>query len=545
MTYSNQAIESLGLINIIINEQGYISDLSEQAAELFRMEMGDNIFSACPIEFLDEHYQPYPCIDNLCEKIAKQTSECTLTPYDFECGLSYPDRNVVWLKIHVVVRESSLVLHCSDIGELVAARRLNRQLSIQDPHTGLLYREAFLTKIKEENRHGTVCCVRICNYQRINEIWGAAVANLVFMEILARAYTETNNAICSKHSTDSFIVFVPSEDSLDIEHFYSLLNEPFHFNGRHFFSNVALGYYQEKPSDEHEQSLNKAEMAILDVSAERIRLAEFQEDLAKQIEHQNNLEMEFRSAINDDFNKHFHTTFQPIHCSQTGKVVGGECLIRWVLNGKMVSPVEFIPISEKTGDIGLLTQFNIRQLGEMVRELENKGIDTSKYLFALNISVVEILDVDFVDKLTECIKLNGLVSEQVKLELTESALIDNFNYVNLVLEQVQDLGFRVSIDDFGTGFSSLSYLCRLRFDEIKIDREFVTNVVSDSKLQTVFNSIASLATNLNKPVVAEGVETLEQLIYAQAKGIEYIQGYYFSKPLQKDDYISHLMSNQI
>ena len=102
MTYSNQAIESLGLINIIINEQGYISDLSEQAAELFRMEMGDNIFSACPIEFLDEHYQPYPCIDNLCEKIAKQTSECTLTPYDFECGLSYPDRNVVWLKIHVV-----------------------------------------------------------------------------------------------------------------------------------------------------------------------------------------------------------------------------------------------------------------------------------------------------------------------------------------------------------------------------------------------------------------------------------------------------------
>ncbi|NOH95204.1 bifunctional diguanylate cyclase/phosphodiesterase [Vibrio sp. 99-70-13A1] len=545
MTYSNQAIESLGLINIIIDKQGCISDLSEQAAELFRMKVGDNMLSACPIDFLDEHYQPYAFLDNINHKIETMSSERALTPYEFECGLSYPDRNVVWLKIHLVARESSLVLHCSDIGELVAARRLNRQLSIQDPHTGLLYREAFLTKIQEENRHGTVCCVRICNYQRINEIWGAAVANLVFMEILARAYTETNNAICSKHSTDSFIVFVPNEDSLDIEHFYSLLNEPFHFNGRHFFSNVALGYYQEKSSDEHEQSLNKAEMAILDVSAERIRLAEFQEDLAKQIEHQNNLEMEFRSAINDDLDKHFHTTFQPIHCSKTSSVVGGECLIRWVLNGNMVSPVEFIPIAEKTGDIGLLTQFNIRQLGEMVRNLESKGIDTLKYLFALNISVVEILDVDFVDKLTECIKLNGLASEQIKLELTESALIDNFNYVNLVLQQMQDLGFRVSIDDFGTGFSSLSYLCRLRFDEIKIDREFVTNVVTDNKLQTVFNSIASLATNLNKPVVAEGVETLEQLIYAQAKGIEYIQGYYFSKPLQKDDYISHLMSNQI
>ena len=126
--------------------------------------------------------------------------------------------------------------------------------------------------------------------------------------------------------------------------------------------------------------------------------------------------------------------------------------------------------------------------------------------------------------------------------MTESALIDNFNYVNQVLQQLQQLGFRVSIDDFGTGFSSLSYLCRLSFDEIKIDRAFVTNVVEDSKLQTVFNSIASLATNMNKPVVAEGVETLEQLIYAKAKQVEYIQGYYFSQPLKHEDFVSYLLA---
>lgn len=544
MTYSNQEVEYLGVINVILDNQGVISELSNQAKEIFRLDVGMSMLTDCSVDFIDDGYQTYPFEAHMRLLLSEKSSPENTTPYEFECGISYPDRNVAWLKLHVVACDDSLILHCSDNGELVAARRLNRQLSVQDPHTGLLYREAFLSKIEEEKYYGTVCCVRICNYQRINEIWGSAVANLVFMEILARVYSEIDSAICSKHSTDSFIVFIADNDALDIEHFYSLLNEPFHFNGRHFFSNVALGYYQENIGDEHEQSLNKAEMAILDVSAERIRLAEFQEDLAKQIEHQNNLETEFRFAIKaDKLDEHFYTTFQPIHDSMSGAVVGAECLIRWTLKGSMVSPVEFIPIAEKTGDIGLLTQFNVRKLGELLATLKDKGIDTSGYLFALNISVVEILDVDFVDKLTECIAKNNIDNSQIKLELTESALIDNFNYVNQVLQQMQDLGFKVSIDDFGTGFSSLSYLCRLRFDEIKIDRAFVTHVVSDEKLQTVFNSIASLAINLNKPVVAEGVETLDQLNYAQIKHVDYIQGYYFSKPLLEQEYIDYLINS--
>ncbi|MGF1753477.1 bifunctional diguanylate cyclase/phosphodiesterase [Vibrio makurazakiensis] len=544
MNCSPQKVEYLGLINVILDHQGFITELSAQASDVFRVEVGMDMLTDCSLEFIDDNYQLYPFDAQLRLLLEQKALGVGSAPYEFECGISYPDRNVVWLKIHVIASDNALILHCVDSGELIAARRLNRQLSIQDPHTGLLYREAFLAKIEQENRYGTVCCVRICNYQRINEIWGAAVANLVFMEILARVYSEIDSAICSKHSTDSFIVFVSNSEELDIEKFYSLLNEPFHFNQRHFFSNVALGYYLESDGDEHEQSLNKAEMAILDVSAERIRLAEFQEDLARQIEHQNNLEMEFRSAINaDNLDEHFYTTFQPIHDSKSGAVVGAECLIRWTLKEQMVSPVEFIPIAEKTGDIGLLTKFNTKVLGKLLSKLESRGVDTSNYLFALNISVVEILDVDFVDKLTASIADNGLDTRQIKLELTESALIDNFNYVNQVLEQMQDLGFKVSIDDFGTGFSSLSYLCRLRFDEIKIDRAFVTNVVSDAKLQTVFNSIASLATNLSKPVVAEGVETLDQLQYAQAKHVDYIQGYYFSKPLLEKEFIDYLVAS--
>lgn len=528
-------VDAMHIAYAVMDSNLTLLEISQPASELFRAQQGSSL-SDVDVGFISEEFSYISFAESLSEAIS------TGGEAEFEFGISYPDKNVEWVKLTLRPYKQYHIIYLIDCSELIAARRLNRQLSIQDPHTGLLYREAFLAKLNNEYTLGTVCCVRICNYQRINEIWGAAVANLVFMEILARVVIEAEDAICSKHSTDSFIIYIPPGSNFEVERFYSLLNEPFHFNQRHFYSNVALGYYVEKDGDDHEQSLNKAEMAIMDVLSDRVRLAEFQEELAKQIEHQNNLETEFRSAVTQGtLEDHFYLLFQPVHDTDTQKVSGGECLIRWTLHGQFVSPVEFIPIAEKLGDIGVLTQFNIVQLGKLVRKLQQQNIDTMELLFALNISVVEILDVDFVEKLTSSLEQNQLYPSQIKLELTESALIDNFNFVNRTLEQLQKLGFRISIDDFGTGFSSLSYLCRLSFDEIKIDRAFVTSVVEDSKVQTVFNSIASLASNLNKPVVAEGVETHDQLIYAKAKQIEYIQGYYFSKPLREREFIEYLL----
>ncbi|WP_281182246.1 EAL domain-containing protein [Vibrio sonorensis] len=346
-------IEAMSIAYTIVDKDFSVKELSPQASDLFRVARDQNLFQS-DIKFVDENFSYFDLLGHLKQAISVGL-EC-----HFELGISYPDRNVEWVRLSLIAYKGAYLIQLVDISELVAARRLNKQLSMQDPHTGLFYREAFLAKINEEHDHGLVCCVRICNYQRINEIWGTAVANLVFMEILARVSNEIEGAVCSKHSTDSFNIFIPKDFQLDVESFYSLLNEPFHFNGRHFFSNVALGYYVEEKGDNHEQSLNKAEMAILDVLSERVRLAEFQEDLAKQIEHQNNLETEFRAAVSKtDLQDDFFVVFQPIHDSETEKIAGAECLIRWTLNGNFISPMEFIPIAEKIGDIGVLTQFNI------------------------------------------------------------------------------------------------------------------------------------------------------------------------------------------
>ncbi|ELP5728586.1 GGDEF domain-containing protein [Vibrio vulnificus] len=531
-------MRAMDIAYAIVDASMTITEMSESATDMLRLRLGDSLkdFS---IHCVDEEYNPFPFQTMLKRSVASDLDQ------SWEMGINYPDRTIEWLRVQVVQYKHHYLLHFVPISELIATRRLNRQLSTLDPHTGLFYREAFLAKVSQQSEPGLMCCVRICNYQRINEIWGIAVANLVLMEILARVHMELEHALCCKHSNDSFNVFIPAVQPLEIEKFYAKLNEPFHFNGNQFFSNVALGYYQEKSGDVREQSLNKAEMAILDTLSQRVRLAEFHEEMAKQIEHQNTLETEFRSALNQaDLSNSFMTLLQPIHEAQSKRVVGAECLIRWRLRDQWVSPVEFIPIAEKLGEIELLTRFNVSRLSRVIKKLEKQGIDTLKLVFALNISVVEILNVDFVDEIQQEIKKVGLSPAQIKLELTESALIDNFNYVNQVLEQLQTMGFRISIDDFGTGFSSLSYLCRLSFDEIKIDRAFVAEVVNDSRLQTVFNSIVSLALNLNKPVVAEGVETYEQLVYARAKKVDYIQGFYFSKPLSEEDFVAYVLQQQ-
>ncbi|USD64249.1 bifunctional diguanylate cyclase/phosphodiesterase [Vibrio sp. SCSIO 43136] len=535
MNNLGEQIKAMRIAYALLDGDLNVLELSQTAATLFAVKKGEPLFSCTEVKYHQESFEPMNLEQWIKQGIGSDEK------LSVEVGISAPERNMTWLRVHLIPYKGYVILQLDNIDELIGARRLNRQLSIRDPHTGLFYREAFLKEISRQQTYGTVCCVWICNYQRLNEIWGVAVANLVFMEFLARVQGRWDDALCAKHSTDSFNVFVPHHVTVDIEELYALLNEPFCLNGHNFYSNVALGYYKEKPDDDHEQSLNKSEMAILDSNNSHGRLVEFQEDFARHIEHQNNLETAMRSALAyNTVADQFYVVFQPLHDSETEAVVGAECLMRWELDGKFVSPVEFIPIAEKLGEISELTQLSITRLGELVTKLKGLNLDVNKMRFAINISVVEILDVDFVTKLAAAVTHAGLDPANIKLELTESALIDNFNYVNDVLKSLQSHGFRISIDDFGTGFSSLSYLCRLSFDEIKIDRAFVTDVAKDDKLQTVFNSVVSLAQNLGKPVVAEGVEDAEQLAYARSKGTQYIQGYYFSKPLKFDEFLAYV-----
>ena len=538
MTNVTTQLAAMKIACVQINRDCIVVDFSAHGGKILNCVVGEDLFCRSDFEFVDEDYECFPFESRLRANLASSLTA------DFEIGITSEATTISWYKVRLVPYDNQFILYFQDINELVGARRLNRQLSVRDPHTGLFYREAFLQEIKTSQCCGTMCCIRICNYQKINDIWGTAVANLVFMDILARVQMEWGYSVCSKHSIDSFNIFVDCGYELDIEKLYNQLNEPYQFNGHSFYSNVALGYYKEKPGDDHEHSLNKAELAILDLLDSRNRLVEFQEELAAKVAYQSRLETTFQQAVTTSaVDQQFETFFQPIHDERLNRLAGAECLMRWKVDGKYISPEEFIPIAERLGEVSKLTFLSIRTIASVLKKLEGSGsdVDIFRYIFAVNISVVELLDVEFVEKISEYIERHGLEPKQIKLELTESAFIDNFNYVNTVLRQLQQKGFRVSIDDFGTGFSSLSYLCGLSFDEIKIDREFVTGVLEDMRIKSVFNTIVSLAQNLGKPVVAEGVEHVEQLAFARAKGVQYVQGFYYSKPVNEEAFLEYLL----
>lgn len=529
------SLDSLNLDCMAINRVGVILEITKSAQTWLKLQPKQNILNTPELVLVDENFNEISkndiVIDNIFDSI--------------DLGICVDNSSVQWVRLFFTFHKDFTLIRFEHIEELVAMRRLNQQLAIRDPHTGLLYRDAFITKLNESDLHGTMCCVRICNYQRISEIWNIGVANLVFMEILSRFQGEYEVGIFAKHSSDCFSVFIPEDIEFNIEAMYGVLNEPFNFNKHSFYSNVALGYYKEKPYDDHELSLNKAEIATFDVISEKLKLVEFQDALAKQLERQDQLETAFRCAINTpSSDSRFEVVFQPIHETKVEKVIGAECLMRWHFNGSSISPVEFIPIAESTGEISKLTLLSLKQIKAVSSKLEEQTERAQKLLFSINISVVEILDIDFEKHLLAEVQKLQLNPKFIKLELTETGLIDNFSFVNERLMRLREAGFTISIDDFGTGFSSLSYLCKLHFDEIKIDRSFVTNVIHDGKVQSIFNSIATLAKNLEKPVIAEGIETLEQMIYAKAKGIEYIQGFYYSKPMSQVDFVNYVLEDK-
>ncbi|QPB82997.1 EAL domain-containing protein [Pseudoalteromonas rubra] len=529
----NQLSQLLHIAYLSYDRQGQIISISDAAERMLGLKPGDILSQK--LVFIDEDFNELNLSEILFDPIFDQ----------IELGVSIDNSSVTWVRLYSFRQDDQYYIRLEPVEELISVRRLNKQLAIRDPHTGLLYRDAFINKIKEQPHQGTICCVRICNFQRISEVWNIGVANLVFMEILARFQGEFDKGIFSKHSSDCYCVFIPDTVPLNIETLYKQLNEPFNFNGNSFYSNVSLGYYKEQPNDDHELSLNKAEMATFDALSDHNRLVEFKETLARQIERQNKIETGLRSALyQDNLADSFEVVFQPIHDTKTERLIGAECLMRWELDGQPIPPTEFIPIIESTGEINKLTLFTLSQINKLKSLLAQEHIEARQFRFAINISVVEILDVNFTTRLLQTLEKLSLNPAKIKLELTESALIDNFNYINEILQKLQSEGLMISIDDFGTGYSSLSYLCKLHFDEIKIDRAFVTNVVNDGKMQSLFNSIVSLAKNLDKPLVAEGIEQLDQMIYAKAKGVEYIQGYYYSKPLSINDFVEYVVADK-
>ena len=229
----------------------------------------------------------------------------------------------------------------------------------------------------------------------------------------------------------------------------------------------------------------------------------------------------------------FYMLYQP-KVDHQGYPLGVEALIRWENKSLgFVGPDKFISVAENSGDMIAIGDFIILKTLSDIAELNNNV--SKKLTLSLNISVKQFLQDDFIDKLTRSLKQTDFDPNNLIIEITETLFIEDIFGVNDTLNQVKKMGIKISLDDFGTGYSSLSLLTKLPIDELKIDKSFVDEIQQDPNAKSMAEGIIAIGKKLDLIIVAEGVETLEQLTELNSIGCDVYQGYYFAKPLTIED----------
>ncbi len=335
---------------------------------------------------------------------------------------------------------------------------------------------------------------------------------------------------------DEFTILL--EDIKDIsdatkmaDRIYQELSLPFDLSGHEVFTTVSIGIaISTLGYDRPEDLLRDADMTMYRAKAlGKGRLEVFDPTLHDRAMARLQLEIDLRRALE---RQELQLHYQPIVSFNNGRIIGYEALVRWQHPQRgWVSPVEFIPLAEETGLIIPLGLWVLRQACQQLRIWQQQQQQDPPLTVNVNLSGKQFSQPNLIENIKQVLQETGLDASSLKLEITESVLVENATPAVAILKQLKALGIKLAIDDFGTGYSSLSYLHQMPIDTLKIDRSFVNNVDCDPEKIEMIRTIVSLAWNLGMNVVAEGVETKKQMYQLQALRCDYGQGYYFSRPL--------------
>ena len=231
----------------------------------------------------------------------------------------------------------------------------------------------------------------------------------------------------------------------------------------------------------------------------------------------------------------FFVCYQPKYCTRDKRIVGAEALVRWRMNsGKVIPPSDFIPLFESNGFIKELDKYVFEQVCKDVRRWVDEGLDVKP--ISVNVSQMQLYNANFIKEYLEIRERYHLEAEYVQLELTETVLFENTTVLESIINQLHELGFEVLMDDFGKGYSSLNMLKSVEVDTVKIDKSFVDDIGNNKRVERIIATIISLVRSLNMHVVAEGVENEIQYKFLNLVECDEIQGFYFSRPVEKKEY---------
>ncbi|MDP1594370.1 MAG: EAL domain-containing protein [Gallionella sp.] len=434
-----------------------------------------------------------------------------------------------------------------DITERKAAEEEIKHLAFYDQLTGLPNRRLLLDRVRHalafsarSGTGGALLFIDLDNFRTLNETLGHNVGDLLLQQVAKRLETCVRRSdSVARLGGDEFVVMLEglSEQALEAaaqtkivgDKILAVLNQSYR---------LALHDYRSTPSigavlfDDHQQSmdelLKQADIAMYQAKQNgRNTMRFFDPQMQEAVNARAALEDELGKALD----KQQFRLFYQVQMDSARRPLGAEALIRWVHPERgVVFPAEFIPLAEETGLIVSIGQWVLEtacaQLGEW-----QKAEHTSELVLSVNASSQQFRQPDFVEQVLSVVQRHAINPARLKLELTESLLLDNIEDTIANMNALKKIGIMFSMDDFGTGYSSLQYLKRLPLDQIKIDQSFVRDIATDSNDSAIVHTIIAMAKSLKMGIIAEGVETAQQRQVILDNGCTHYQGYLFGKPM--------------
>ncbi|TKS60924.1 MAG: GGDEF domain-containing response regulator [Nitrospira sp.] len=431
-------------------------------------------------------------------------------------------------------------------------QRVEEQLvhnAFHDALTGLPNRALFLDRVQRclhqmERREGylfAVLSIDLDGFQAINSSFGQPAGDKVLIEIGERLVQKVRSGdTVARLGGDEFALLL--DDVKDMrnalrvaERLQVELAKPFLVDGREVLTSASVGIAASTSTyKQSADALRDAGTAM--ARAKRLgpgQVAAFDIRMHTQAVTRLKLETDLRRAAD---RQEFLLYYQPVVSLQSGRIAGFEALLRWQHPQRgLIAPGECLPVAEEIGLLIPIGQWVLQNASQQLRTWQVQFPGASPLSMSVNLSCKQFLQSrELLTIVDETLKATGLAPRSLVLEVTETVMMENAEAALATLTQLKNRQLRISIDDFGTGYSSLSYLQRLPIDNLKIDQSFIAHMKSDGESLEIVRSIITLAHSLGKHVIAEGVETGEQLALLRSLGCEYGQGYLFSKPLESE-----------
>ncbi|MGZ0078058.1 EAL domain-containing protein [Methylomonas sp. YC3] len=455
-----------------------------------------------------------------------------------------------WLTVTGVRDEQDRLLNYvaifSDISEKKAAEREIHELAFYDPLTGLPNRRLLLDRLKQEiaaakrqSYYGSLFFLDLDHFKTLNDSRGHQVGDELLIQVAQRlkSIIRDEDTAC-RLGGDEFIVMVPgrysqlsqatSHAAMLAEKILHTINQPFTVQGseHHFSTSIGVTLFPEV-AEQPEAVIQQADTAMYRAKESgRNGISFYRPSMQETADRRLTLEKEIRQALKQrQFLLHYQAQVDHL-----GKVISAEALIRWQHPEKgMISPAEFIPIAEDTQLILPIGEWVMREACRQIKVWDAQNLPI--HHVAVNVSSRQFRQADFVDQVKRILIDAELPAERLVIELTEGCVISDIDDTVEKMRDLQTLGVKTSIDDFGIGYSSLSYLKKLPISQLKIDQSFVRDIASDPNDAVIVETIINMAKNLGLHVIAEGVENQEQMIFLRDKGCLSYQGYYTGRPV--------------